>query len=99
MYIFEYLSSSKIVQVLHTSVKIVPSYLVLDATKRLYLSGGRYPGFLIKWIFYWIESSQIEMFESIFELNFPGKNIFEYIFEWNIPEKLILKNPLNWILS
>ena len=24
-------------------------------------SGGRYPGFLIEWIFYWIESSQIKI--------------------------------------
>ena len=50
-------------------------------------SGGRYPGFLIEWIFYWIESSQIKNFESIFELNFPGKKIIEYFFELNIPEK------------
>ena len=34
--------------------------------------------FLIEWIFYWIESSQIKNFESIFELNFPGKKIIEY---------------------
>ena len=40
-------------------------------------SGGRYPGFLIEWISYWIESSQIKIFESIFELNFPGKQIIE----------------------
>ena len=39
-----------------------------------YTSGERYPGFLIDWIFYWIESSQIKNFESIFELNNPGKN-------------------------
>ena len=26
-------------------------------------SGERYPGFLIEWIFYWIESSQIKNFE------------------------------------
>ena len=47
----------------------------------------RYHGFLIEWIFYWIESSQIKIFESIFELNFPGKQIIEYFFELNIPEK------------
>ena len=35
-------------------------------------SGGRYLGFLIEWIFYWIESSKIKFLESIFELNFPG---------------------------
>ena len=29
-------------------------------------SGGRYPGFLIEWILYWIESSQIKIIESIF---------------------------------
>ena len=40
-------------------------------------SGGRYPGFRIEWIFYWIESSQIKIFESNFELNFPGKKIIE----------------------
>ena len=40
-------------------------------------SGGRYPGFLIEWIFYWIESSQIKNFEWIFELNFLGKKIIE----------------------
>ena len=40
-------------------------------------SGVRYPGFLIEWIFYWIESSQIKIFESIFELNFPGKKVIE----------------------
>ena len=45
------------------------------------------PWFLIEWIFYWIESSPIEIFESIFELNFPGKKIIEYFFEMNIPEK------------
>ena len=50
-------------------------------------SGVRYPGFLIEWIFYWIESSQIKNFKSIFELNFPGKKIIEYFFELNIPEK------------
>ena len=50
-------------------------------------SGVRYPGFIIEWIFYWIESSQIKNFESIFELNFPGKKIIEYFFELNIPEK------------
>ena len=61
-------------------------------------SGGRYPGFLIEWIFYWIESSQIKNFESIYELNFPGKKLIEYFFELNIPEKMILNNPLNWIL-
>ena len=37
-------------------------------------SGLRYPGFLIEWIFCWIESSQIE---SIFELNFPRKKFIE----------------------
>ena len=51
------------------------------------VSGVQYPGFLIEWIFYWIESSQIKNFESIFELNFPGKKIIEYFFELNIPEK------------
>ena len=40
-------------------------------------SGGRYPGIVIEWIFYWIESSQIKIFESIFELNFLGKKIIE----------------------
>ena len=50
-------------------------------------SGVQYPGFLIEWIFYWIESSQNKNFESIFELNFPGKKIIEYFFELNIPEK------------
>ena len=50
-------------------------------------SGGQYHGFLIEWIIYWIESSQIKNFESIFELNFPGKKIIEYSFELNIPEK------------
>ena len=40
-------------------------------------SGVRYPGFLIEWIFYWIESRQIKIFESIFELNFLGKKIIE----------------------
>jgi hypothetical protein len=45
-------------------------------------SGVRYPGFLIEWIFYWIESSQIKKFESIFELK-----IIEHFFELNIPEK------------
>ena len=51
-------------------------------------SGGRYPGFLIKWIFYWIESSQIKNFESIFELNYPGKKVIESFFDFNIPEKI-----------
>ena len=50
-------------------------------------SGGRYPGFLIEWIFCWIESSKIKNFESIFELIFPGKKIIEYFFELDIPEK------------
>ena len=46
-------------------------------------SGGQYPGSLIEWIFYWVESSQIKNFESIFELNFPGKNIFFWIeYSW-----------------
>ena len=56
-------------------------------TRMVQCSGVRYPGFLIEWIFYWIESSQIKNFESIFELNFPGKKIIEYFFELNIPEK------------
>ena len=51
------------------------------------VSGVWYPGFLIEWIFYWIESSQIKNFESIFELNIPEKKIIEYFFELNIPEK------------
>ena len=38
-------------------------------------SGLRYPGFLIECIFGRIESSQIQIFESIFELNFPGKKV------------------------
>ena len=50
-------------------------------------SGVQYPGFLIEWIFYWIESSKIKKLELIFELNFPGKGIIEYCFELNIPEK------------
>ena len=54
-------------------------------------SGVRYHGFLIEWIFYWIESSQIKIFESIFELNFPGKQIIEYFFELNIPEKYYIE--------
>ena len=62
-------------------------------------SGVRYPGFLIEWIFCWIEPSQIQNFESIFELNFPGKKIIECFSKLNIPEKMILNNPLNWILS
>ena len=41
----------------------------------------------MEWIFYWIESKQIKIFESIFELNFPGKKMIEYFFELNIPEK------------
>ena len=53
----------------------------------IHSSGVRYPGFLIEWILCWIESSQIKNFESIFELNFPGKKIIEYIFELNVPEK------------
>ena len=53
----------------------------------IHSSGVRYPGFLIEWILCWIESSQIKNFESIFELNFPGKKIIEYFFELNIPEK------------
>ena len=43
-------------------------------------SGGRYPGFLIEWIFYWIWSNQIKNFEYIFELNFPGKKDYWIIF-------------------
>ena len=39
----------------------------------LWASGERYPCFLIEWIFYWIESSQIKNVEKIFELNFLGK--------------------------
>ena len=48
-------------------------------------SGGRYSGFLIEWIFYWIESGQIKIFESIFELNFLWKKIIEKFSELNIP--------------
>ena len=36
-------------------------------------SGGRYPGFLIEWIFYWIESSQIKSFWINFLIEFSGK--------------------------
>ena len=42
-------------------------------------------------ISYWIESSQIKIFESFFELNFPGKQIIEYFFELNIPEKYYIE--------
>ena len=35
--------------------------------------------------------SQIKNFESIFELNFPGKKIFEYFFELNFPEKNVIE--------
>ena len=45
--------------------------------KASYSSGVRYPGFLIEWIFYWIESSQIKIFESFFELNILRKRIIE----------------------
>ena len=48
-------------------------------------SPDRYPRFLIEWIFCWIECSQFQSFESIFELN--------------LAEKMILNNLLNWILS
>ena len=40
-------------------------------------SGLRYPGFLVEWIFCWIESSQFQIFESFFDLNFPGKKMIE----------------------
>ena len=59
----------------------------LHMNKKTGSSGVRYPGFLIEWIFYWIELSQIKNFESIFELNFPGKKIIEYFFELNIHEQ------------
>ena len=62
-----------------------------NVTVKVSNSGGRYHGFLIEWIFYWIESSQIKIFESIFELNFPGKQIIEYFFELNIPEKYYIE--------
>ena len=35
----------------------------------LHYSGVRFPGFLIEWLFCWIEWTQIQIFESIFELN------------------------------
>ena len=47
-----------------------------------YTSGLQYPGFLIEWIFCWIESSKIQ----IFELNFLGKKLIDHFFELNIPE-------------
>ena len=59
----------------------------LISTFSTHASGVRYSDFLIEWIFYWIESSQIKIFESIFELNFLGKKIIEWFFEVNIPEK------------
>ena len=39
--------------------------------------GGQNLGFLIEWIFCWIEYSQIQIFESIFELNFPDKKVID----------------------
>ena len=55
------------------------SVVILDliCDKNPSLSGVRYPGFPIEWIFYWIESRQIKIFESIFELNLPGTKVIE----------------------
>ena len=58
-------------------------------------SGFRYPGFLIEWIFCWIELSQIEIFKSIFELNFPGKSYWIIFLNCIFLKNLILNNPLN----
>ena len=43
-------------------LRVYPKYRALPVISG-YLSGERYPGFLIEWIFYWIESSQIKNFE------------------------------------
>ena len=47
----------------------------------------------------WIEPNW--KFESIFELNFPGKKIIEYFFELNIPEKYDIEQSfeLNFIVK
>ena len=37
-------------------------------------SGGRYSGFLIEWIFYWIESSQIKILNQFFSWIFREKD-------------------------
>ena len=63
------------------------------------LSGERYPGFLIEWIFYWIESSQIKKNLNKF-LNwiFREKILLNKFFNWIFLKKIILNIPLNWIL-
>ena len=59
-----------------------------------HLRGERYPCFVIEWIYCWIESCQIQHFESNFELNFFANFWIEYFFELQIFELNIF---LNWI--
>ena len=46
----------------HIFLDLIVIY-IFDQWVWAWSSGERYPGFLIEWIFYWIESSQIKNFE------------------------------------
>ena len=71
----------------------------LDKTSpSIYCRGGRYLGFLIEWIFCWIEYSQIQIFGSIFELNFPEKRLLNNLLNWIFGKKLMVNNIFNLIL-
>ena len=62
---------------LHTQHKLqtgVPhSWVIWKCVQWGYGSGGRYPDFLIEWIYYWTELKKIKIFESILEVNLLGK--------------------------
>ena len=57
------------VKILHSLSRLQKGHQVAAMIRSLPIiwllqsSGERYPGFLIEWIFYWIESSQIKNFE------------------------------------
>ena len=68
-----------------------------EILKTLGSRDGWYLGFLIEWIFCWIEYSQI--FESIFELSFTEKNIIKWLFKFELNfGQAILNWILNWII-
>ena len=72
-----YVATIQWVLLVSSAATITKSSINFFLGDSFYASGGRYPGFLIEWTFYLIESSQIKIFESIFELNFLGKKIIE----------------------
>ena len=72
-----YVATIQWVLLVSSAATITKSSINFFLGDSFYASGGRYPGFLIEWTFYLIESSQIKIFESIFELNFPGKKVIE----------------------